>query len=73
MMKTKTAPRRVYQRNDITHVLLSGQTFAPSGKNSRINVDKFVKLEAVGSKQVRVKQSKLTELWKAKLVPTKHR
>lgn len=77
MMKTPSAPRRIYVRNAVTHVCFDGRTFAPTGE-STLSLDYPVtceKLESDGGRarvavtQKRKGQKTLVETWRSIAVP----
>lgn len=80
MMKAETDPRRVYNRNGVTHVCFKGTYFAPA-KKTRIDLEGEVKIEAMpksgGRLRIQVKQRKgkanVVETWREATVPVEHR
>lgn len=77
MMKTASAPRRIYTRNDVVHVCFSGKYFGPSGE-TELSLDHPVTLELLESDggrarvqvvQKRKGQSTRTETWRSVNVP----
>jgi hypothetical protein len=77
MMKTASAPRRIYVRNSVTHVCFDGRTFGPVGE-SALSLDFPVtleKLESDGGRariqvtQKRKGQKTLVETWRTVNVP----
>jgi hypothetical protein len=80
-MKTSSAPRRIYIRNNITHVCFDGRSYgAPA--SSKINLEFPVTLEKAKSDggkarvivtQVRPGVKVLTEVWRSVVVPSKPR
>jgi len=77
MMKTASAPRRIYSRNNVTHVCFEGRTFGP-GAESELTLDLPVtceKLESDGGRarvqvsQRRPGQKTLVESWRSISVP----
>jgi len=81
MMKTASAPRRIYSRNDVTHVCFEGRTFGPTGE-STLSLDvpvTITKLESDGGRarvevvQKRKGQATLTEVWRSVNVPRRPR
>lgn len=77
-MKSASSPRRIYTRNDVTHVCFEGRTYgAPA--TTEITVDfpvTCVKLESDGGKaRIEVTQKRphaktLVETWRTIRVPT---
>jgi hypothetical protein len=45
MMKSATAPRRIYTRNGVTHVCFAGKYFAPPSGETKLDVDGTVTIE----------------------------
>lgn len=81
MMKTNSAPRRIYSRNDVTHVCFEGRTFGPCNE-SEIVFDLPVtceKLESDGGRarvvvtQKRPGMKTVVETWRSISVPRNHR
>jgi hypothetical protein len=80
-MKSATAPRRIYSRNDIVHVCFDGRTYgAPA--NSKLSLDFPVTIEKAksdgGRAKAHVTQSRpgvkaVTETWRSIVVPQKPR
>jgi len=77
MMKTASAPRRIYSRNDVTHVCFDGRTFGPVGE-SVLSLEHPVtieKLESDGGRarvsvtQKRKGQPTKSETWRSVNVP----
>lgn len=77
MMKTASAPRRIYVRNAVTHVCFDGRTFGPA-TDSALSLDHPVtieKLESDGGRarvevtQKRKGQKTLVEVWRSVNVP----
>lgn len=77
MMKTASAPRRIYSRNDVTHVCFDGRTFGPTGA-SELSLSHPVtieKLESDGGRarvsvtQKRKGQPTVVENWRTVNVP----
>lgn len=77
MMKTASAPRRIYVRNAVTHVCFDGRTFGPVGE-STLSLDHPVtieKLESDGGRarvevtQKRKGQKTIVEAWRTVNVP----
>jgi hypothetical protein len=60
MMKSSTAPRRVYAHKGLLLVSIAGEFFSPGKQESEITIDKEVKIEVVegsrGKKRVTVTQ-----------------
>lgn len=77
MMKTASAPRRIYSRNDVTHVCFDGRTFGPTGEStlSMSHPVTIEKLESDGGRarvsvtQKRKGQPTVTETWRSVNVP----
>jgi len=80
-MKTASAPRRIYSRNDVTHVCFDGRTYgAPA--SSKLSLDFPVTIEKAksdgGKARALVTQSRagvkaITETWRSIVVPQKPR
>ncbi len=77
MMKTASDPRRIYSRNDVTHVCFDGRTFGPVGE-SALSLEHPVtieKLESDGGRarvsvsQKRKGQKTAVETWRSVAVP----
>jgi len=77
MMKTASAPRRIYSRNAVVHVCFDGRTFGPTGE-STLSLDFPVtieKLESDGGRarvevtQKRKGQKTIVEAWRTVNVP----
>lgn len=77
MMKTASAPRRIYTRNDVVHVCFSGKYFGPTGE-SALSLDHPVTLALLDSDggrarvevtQKRKGQPTKTETWRSVNVP----
>jgi len=81
MMRAQTDPRRIYTRNDITHVCFKGTHFSPGREGTALDAAREVKLEelpAAGGKQrvevtQRVGGKNVKETWRQVEVPVKHR
>ena len=78
MMRAQSDPRRVYNRNDITHTLFAGVTFGPGRRTSKVDPKKEVRVTALGNRggrrTVSVTQGRgITETWSETKVPVKHR
>lgn len=80
-MKTASAPRRIYTRNDVVHVCFAGKYFGPTGE-SELSLDHPVTLEPMesdgGRARVQVVQKRkgqptVTETWRSINVPRKVR
>jgi hypothetical protein len=80
-MKTASAPRRIYVRNDVIHVCFNGRTFGPPA-DSQITPIAPVTLEKMASDggrarvqvtQKRKGQPTIVEAWRTVNVPCKHR
>lgn len=80
-MKTASAPRRIYTRNDVVHVCFSGKYFGP-GSESALSIEHPVTLELMESDggrarvqvtQKRKGQATVTEVWRSINVPRKTR
>lgn len=80
MMKSATAPRRIYTRNGIVHVCFAGKYFAPVGGETKLDLDGTVTIEEAEADgkskraQVNVTQKKkgqaaVTETWRSVKVP----
>jgi hypothetical protein len=80
MMKSATAPRRIYVRNGITHVCFAGKTFAPPKGETTLDLEGTVTIEETEGNaktkkaQVILTQKKkgkaaLTETWQSVKVP----
>lgn len=77
MMKTASAPRRIYSRNDVTHVCFDGRTFGPAGDStlSLAHPVTIEKLESDGGRarvevtQKRKGQKTVVETWRSVSVP----
>lgn len=81
MMKTASAPRRIYVRNDIVHVCFEGRTFGPPSECA-IDIDLPVVLAKLpsdgGRARVQVSQKRkglapMVEVWRSVSVPRKPR
>lgn len=79
MMKSASAPRRIYTRNGIVHVCFAGKYFAPT-KDSTLSLDHPVTIEVAESDakskraQVTVTQKRkgeaaIVETWRSVKVP----
>lgn len=77
MMKTASAPRRIYVRNAVTHVCFEGKTYAPTG-DSGLSLEHPVtiaKLDSDGGRarvevtQKRKGQATKVETWRSVSVP----
>lgn len=77
MMKTASAPRRIYTRNDVVHVCFDGRFFGPVGE-SKLSLEHPVTLEKQESDggrarvlvtQKRKGQPTATETWRSVNVP----
>lgn len=81
MMKTSTAPRRIYTRNGITHICFEGKTFtAPKGTEFDLNHPVTCeKVKSDGGRarlevtQVRTGVAPKVEVWRSVKVPRKAR
>jgi hypothetical protein len=80
MMRATDDLRRVYKRNQVTHVCFAGLTFSP-GKLCQINPEKEVKIAELepdrGKKRIlvsqRIGQKTIKETWKQAQIPTHSR
>lgn len=79
-MKSTNSPRRVYSRNDITHVLFAGTVFGPTtpGQYSSVRLDTPVRISGNGDGTITVVQRRphaktVTEVWGQVNVPCKSR
>ena len=82
-MKSLSAPRRLYTRNGVTHICLSGKYFAPElGSESKLSLEHTVTCEAMpsdgGRARIEVTQARrgvktVTEIWRSCNVPTNPR
>lgn len=81
MMKTTSDPRRIYFRNNITHVCFNGLTFgAPVKSTVSLNFPVTIeKLKSDGGRarvqvtQRREHQKALIEIWRTVYVPSRTR
>ena len=76
-MKSTDSPRRVYVRNDVTHVLYAGTVFGSKGE-SKISTAHPVKIEGNGDGTITVtqrapKKKGVSEKWGKVNVPIHHR
>ena len=80
-MKTAQTPRRIYNRNGVTHACFEGRTFGPVGE-SALSLELPVTCEKVKSdggrarvevSQRRPGQATLVEVWRSVRVPCKPR
>ena len=77
-MKTSSEPRRVYTRNNVTHVLFAGSVYGPKGE-SEIPNGAVVKCEVSSTGKTCVVTRKrpgnepTVETWYTVDVPTNHR
>ena len=80
-MKTLSAPRRIYSRNDVTHVCFEGRTYGTAAV-SELSLDLPVTCEKLksdgGRARIMVTQPRkdgpaLTETWRSVSVPRKAR
>lgn len=77
MMKSASAPRRVYNRNGITCVCFEGKTYGVDGSNTNVNLGEPVTIERVksngGRARIKVTQVAHEEVWPSVKVPRKPR
>ncbi len=76
MMKSTSAPRRVYKRNSVTHVLYAGEVFGT--KDSALRTDVPVRIAGNGDGTITVtqrlpKRKGVSETWSPVKVPSKSR
>jgi hypothetical protein len=81
MMRAQNEPRRIYSRNNVTHVCYGGVYFSPGREGTAINTEREVKIEVLdpvgGRKRIQVTQRvgkrTLKETWREVTVPVTHR